>query len=50
MARWQRLDSYVPGTYAVKVTGSLPNEVIGHLEDAGIKYIPRDGSQVEEEG
>ncbi|EAU30491.1 hypothetical protein ATEG_09354 [Aspergillus terreus NIH2624] len=23
VARWQRLDSYVPGTYAVKVTGSV---------------------------
>ncbi|CBF86460.1 Spt4/RpoE2 zinc finger-domain-containing protein [Aspergillus recurvatus] len=50
VARWQRLDGYVPGTYAVKVTGSLPTEVIGHLEDAGIKYIPRDGSTAEEEG
>ena len=23
VARWQRLDGYVPGTYAVKVTGSV---------------------------
>lgn len=23
VARWQRLDAYVPGTYAVKVTGSV---------------------------
>jgi transcription elongation factor SPT4 len=23
VARWQRLNSYVPGTYAVKVTGSV---------------------------
>ncbi|OJJ87313.1 transcription elongation factor SPT4 [Aspergillus glaucus CBS 516.65] len=49
VARWQRLDSYVPGTYAVKVTGSLPDDVISNLEDAGVKYIPRDGSTGEEE-
>jgi transcription elongation factor SPT4 len=23
VARWQRLDGYVPGTYATKVTGSV---------------------------
>ncbi|RDH20517.1 transcription elongation factor spt4 [Aspergillus niger ATCC 13496] len=40
VARWQRLDSYVPGTYAVKVTGSLPDEIISSLEDSGVKYIP----------
>ncbi|RMJ28369.1 transcription elongation factor SPT4 [Aspergillus sp. HF37] len=49
VARWQRLDSYVPGTYAVKVTGSLPDEVVSSLEDSGVKYIPRDGSLAEEE-
>ncbi|KAL2219888.1 putative transcriptional elongation protein Spt4 [Thermoascus aurantiacus ATCC 26904] len=49
VARWQRLEGYVPGTYAVKVVGTLPDEVIASLEDAGIKYIPRDGSAGEEE-
>ncbi|KAB8237637.1 hypothetical protein ETB97_007916 [Aspergillus alliaceus] len=49
VARWQRLDSYVPGTYAVKVTGSLPDEIIASLEDSGVKYIPRDGSNPEED-
>ena len=40
VAKWQRLDGYVPGVYAVKVVGSLPPEVVGALEDNGIKYIP----------
>jgi transcription elongation factor SPT4 len=40
VARWQRLDGYVPGTYAIKVTGTLPTETVASLEDAGIKYIP----------
>ncbi|KAL1957670.1 hypothetical protein VTO42DRAFT_5647 [Malbranchea cinnamomea] len=49
VAKWQRLEGYVPGTYAVKVVGSLPQDVLANLEDAGIKYVPRDGSAVEEE-
>lgn len=27
VARWQRLDGYVPGTYAVKVVGSVSVEI-----------------------
>ncbi|KAL1995188.1 hypothetical protein VTN49DRAFT_1375 [Thermomyces lanuginosus] len=49
VARWQRLEGYVPGTYAIKVVGSLPDETIAALEDAGVKYIPRDGSANDEE-
>ncbi|KAJ5099805.1 hypothetical protein N7532_006806 [Penicillium argentinense] len=40
VARWQRLDNYVPGTYATMVTGSLPDYILSSLEDAGIKYVP----------
>ncbi|KAJ6130610.1 hypothetical protein N7512_003390 [Penicillium capsulatum] len=49
VARWQRLDNYVPGTYATKVSGSLPEEIISTLEESGIKYVPRDGSTGDEE-
>lgn len=49
VAKWQRLDSYVPGVYAVKVIGMLPNEVLGMLEAEGVKYIPRDGTDVDED-
>ncbi|KAJ6155610.1 hypothetical protein N7470_006176 [Penicillium chermesinum] len=38
VARWQRLDNYVPGTYATKVSGSLSEDIIGSLEDSGVKY------------
>ncbi|KAI9741934.1 MAG: Transcription elongation factor SPT4 [Cirrosporium novae-zelandiae] len=44
VARWQRLDGYVPGVYAVKVVGTLPEDVIQNVEDAGVRYIPRDGT------
>jgi transcription elongation factor SPT4 len=35
VARWQRLDSYVPGTYAVKVTGSV-SAASSVLEGGGV--------------
>ncbi|KZF22596.1 putative transcriptional elongation protein Spt4 [Xylona heveae TC161] len=44
VARWQRLDGYVPGVYAVKVIGQLPEDIIQNAEESGVKYIPRDGS------
>ncbi|KAF2736835.1 transcription initiation Spt4 [Polyplosphaeria fusca] len=44
VARHQRLEGYVPGVYAVQVEGILPEEVLISLENAGITYIPRDGS------
>ena len=44
VARWQRLDKYVPGVYATKVVGMLPDEVLQQMEDSGIRYVPRDGS------
>ncbi|KAL9105466.1 MAG: hypothetical protein Q9227_009375 [Pyrenula ochraceoflavens] len=49
VAKWQRLQNYQPGVYAVKVVGSLPDEVLTALEDAGINYIPRDGSAAEDD-
>jgi len=47
VAKWQRLDGYVRGVYATKVSGQLPDEVVGALEGR-IRYIPRDGSAIEE--
>lgn len=40
VARWQRLEGYVPGVYAVKVVGILPEDYISAVEAAGVKYIP----------
>lgn len=44
VARWQRLEGYVPGVYAVQVEGVLPEEIIAAAENAGVHYVPRDGS------
>ena len=49
VAKWQRIEGYVPGTYAVKVVGDLPTDVLNALESEGIKYVPRDGREVEDE-
>lgn len=41
VAKWQRLDGYVKGVYATKVSGTLPEEVVAVMEDeARVKYIP----------
>ena len=41
VARWQRLDGYVAGIYAIKVSGQLPDEVRNMMEDDfRIHYIP----------
>ncbi|CAK7240495.1 MAG: transcription elongation factor spt4 [Sporothrix thermara] len=48
VARWQRLDGYVRGVYAIKVSGQLPDDVRTQLEEEHrIVYIPRDGSATE---
>lgn len=41
VAKWQRLDGYVRGVYATKVSGMLPDEIIANIEDVGrVKYVP----------
>ncbi|KAI4867225.1 transcription elongation factor spt-4 [Hypoxylon rubiginosum] len=47
LAKWQRIDSFVPGMYAIKVSGSLPEDMKQLMEDEGHVYIPRDGSAQE---
>lgn len=44
VGRWQRCDRFVPGMYAIKVSGRLPMDIEEELEDKGIHYRPRDGS------
>jgi transcription elongation factor SPT4 len=44
VARFQRLEGYVPGVYATQVEGILPEDILVAVENAGINYVPRDGS------
>lgn len=48
VARWQRLDGYVPGVYAVQVIGTLPDDIIESVRAAGLRYVPRDGKPEED--
>jgi transcription elongation factor SPT4 len=41
VAKWQRLDGYVKGVYATKVSGQLPDDVRSAIEEEyRIQYIP----------
>ncbi|KAH7104857.1 transcription initiation protein spt4 [Auriculariales sp. MPI-PUGE-AT-0066] len=43
VARWQRTSKYVRGIYAMRVIGSIPEDVEEELNSRGITYRPRDG-------
>jgi len=43
VAKWQRVDQYVTGMYAVQVIGTLPQQYVQDLQDQGLRYVPRDG-------
>ncbi|KAI9887683.1 MAG: hypothetical protein M1823_000547 [Watsoniomyces obsoletus] len=40
VARFTRLNRYMPGSYAVKVDGSLPESVLEKLAKDGVQYYP----------
>ncbi|KAI8349870.1 Spt4/RpoE2 zinc finger-domain-containing protein [Mortierella sp. GBAus27b] len=41
VAKWQRIDKFEKGIYAVQVQGRLPEDIEDDLESKGIKYRPR---------
>ncbi|TCD69178.1 transcription elongation factor spt4 [Steccherinum ochraceum] len=47
VARWQRTAKYVRGMYAVRVKGHIPEDVEAELESRGIKYRPRDQTDMD---
>ena len=47
VAKWMRLEGYVPGTYAVQVVGTLPEEALDAVKAAGVRYVARDGRKDE---
>ncbi|KAI9483781.1 MAG: transcription initiation protein spt4 [Benjaminiella poitrasii] len=44
VGRWQRIDKFERGLYAIVVYGRVPEDVEDELERRGITYKPRDGS------
>jgi transcription elongation factor SPT4 len=37
-AKWIRVDNYLPGVYAISVTGTLDKEIEDDLESRGIRW------------
>lgn len=44
VSKWQRINRYVKGCYAISVTGRLPLGIINELKSKGIVYRSRDTS------
>ncbi|KXS14597.1 transcription initiation Spt4 [Gonapodya prolifera JEL478] len=44
VARYQRINAYHRGLYAMRVSGRLPEDMEERLESRGVKYFVRDGS------
>lgn len=38
VAKWLRIDNYLPGVYAISVTGEFPKEIEDRLESAGRRW------------
>ncbi|ODQ55430.1 transcriptional elongation protein Spt4 [Saitoella complicata NRRL Y-17804] len=47
VAKWQRNDGFVSGLYAVRVQGTLPEDIIDDLSRMGVQYRPRDGQVID---
>ena len=45
VAKWQCIEQYKTGLYAISVSGDLPQALIGQLRDKDIEYKNRDVSQ-----
>lgn len=46
VSKWQRITKNYPGIYAIRVNGRLPDDILNTLDNSGIPYRPRDGSEV----
>ncbi|CAO0797351.1 unnamed protein product [Mucor circinelloides] len=44
VGRWQRVDKFQKGVYAIVVYGRVPEDVEDELDRRGVTYRPRDGS------
>uniref|UniRef100_A0A8D9ERR8 Transcription elongation factor SPT4 n=1 Tax=Cacopsylla melanoneura TaxID=428564 RepID=A0A8D9ERR8_9HEMI len=42
VAKWQRINRFVPGVYAISVAGRLPHSAITEMQRRGIVYKQRD--------
>jgi len=45
VAKWQRIQNFKPGVYAMSVSGRLPPTVVRDMRSANITYRSRDTSK-----
>jgi len=45
VARWQRIDKFAKGIYAIRVYGLLPEDVLDTMSSMGYEYRARDGTE-----
>lgn len=43
-AKWIRADNYLPGCYAISVTGTFDNDIQEELENRGVRWRCRPAS------
>ncbi|XP_003388234.1 PREDICTED: transcription elongation factor SPT4-A-like [Amphimedon queenslandica] len=44
VAKWQRINKFTKGCYAVSVSGELPEDILDELRERGVVYQSRDTS------
>ena len=44
VAKWQRIEHFTPGMYAISVNGRLPNSIVREIKNSGVHYRSRDNS------
>ncbi|KAG5871984.1 hypothetical protein JTB14_025736 [Gonioctena quinquepunctata] len=45
VAKWQRVNRFCRGVYAISVSGRLPNSIVREMKSRGLVYKSRDTSQ-----
>ena len=45
VAKWQRIEKFTPGMYAISVNGRLPNSIVREIKASGVHPRSRDTSQ-----
>ncbi|CRK96887.1 CLUMA_CG009950, isoform A [Clunio marinus] len=45
VCKWQRINRFTKGVYAISVSGRLPNSIVREMKSRGITYRSRDTSQ-----
>ena len=46
VCKWQRINTFNKGVYAISVQGRLPQAIISDLRRAGFNYKSRDSSKM----